>query len=128
MTTQEMHDGIVAWFTRPDAVLGRQDSGFACVYRGDSNPESNIRCGIGCMIPNKLYDPDMENTSIIPLLEDRDFDFPGLVEHFGSVNRSYMMEVQHAHDNLQFVEGVAEFLDKLKYIAEDFGLTHKVEA
>lgn len=123
-TKTEVFDAIEAHFSKPDAVLGQGppdpddllSGGVVCLYRGDKDPASPVRCGIGAIIPDELYRTFWENKSVSTIFDElivcgvigreRDFD-----DHF-------LTRVQDAHDVSTSVEG---FLDRLKTLRKDYG-------
>lgn len=60
LNRQQVYEKVREFFSRPGAVFGY--SGSMCVYRGDGDPLSPVRCAIGCLLPDNLYDDGMENT------------------------------------------------------------------
>jgi hypothetical protein len=64
------------YFSRPDAVLAYEatfkydeDSG-QCVYRGNGDPASSVRCGIGSLVPDSEYDPEWEGEGVYGIWSD----------------------------------------------------------
>lgn len=101
MTTQEAYEAIREFFSRPEATLAWDEGLGECVYRGGGEPDSPIRCAFGCILPDDLYSPNMEGTSVI-ILKDSE---PGsmwkpVLRHFEGVNLKFLERAQHAHDSL----------------------------
>lgn len=141
MNAQEMYEGVRAWFSRDGAQFAyvvEQDGGtggFQCLYRGDGNPESQVRCGIGCQIPDRMYEPSMEGNSITDLLgateEDEDANeiglrWPEISTLFEGVPSDFLDEIQNVHDtiaqnvsvdSLTHQEGLEQFLNELDKLA-----------
>lgn len=98
---------VRAWFSRPEAVYG-YDGYNSCIYRGDENPASEVRCGIGCLMPDELYRPEMEGTAVGAFFDDDSLPFLD-PEYVPSWER-----LQAAHD--RFAEGgfpCSEFVEWL---------------
>lgn len=47
--------------TQREAAIGNDDE---CMYRADSG---RLKCAVGCLIPDDLYDPDIEGVGITQL-------------------------------------------------------------
>jgi hypothetical protein len=97
---------------------------YGCSYRGDGN----TCCAVGMLIPDALYDPRFESTSVSSLLRDR-YDFRcaiGLTDEMlesGDIE-SLLSGMQAAHDRaLRGERWVEEFTTRMREIAGDFGLT-----
>lgn len=71
-------------------------------YRGD---DGNA-CGIGCVIPDDIYNPLMEGLELKELFEK----FPKVAEHFRNVDILMLYRAQHMHDDLDVGEW-PDFLD-----------------
>lgn len=54
MTPEEARQGIIDWFSKPDAVFGYDRENGVCMYRY-GGPESHVRCAVGCLIPDQWY-------------------------------------------------------------------------
>jgi hypothetical protein len=66
-----------------------------CCYRGPGD----LKCAIGCLIPDALYEKDMDenaSTSIGTLLSSR----LSIKEHFKGVNHDLLTRLQMCHDNI----------------------------
>lgn len=129
MTPQECYDGIVAFFSKDGAQLARGEGG--CYYRLDpANSEPNyaeapLKCGVGCLIPDKKYRPAMDHVygSIDEWIEDYD---GGVNTHsraaetfrdiFGDdpATMRFLSDAQGAHD---YATDVPDFLAALKHVA-----------
>lgn len=57
MTRQQIFDTVVAHLRQQGR---RSERNGACAYRG----EDGAMCAVGCLIPDKLYDPAMEGAEI----------------------------------------------------------------
>ena len=123
MTKQEAYDQIKAYFSRPNAVLARVEEideegnlfTGECFYMDDNGN----KCAVGCLIPEDLYDMNMENKSVDSLI-DEDY---GLEEFFGKENLDsslfrFLSDAQNLHDH-KSTKNVSHFLEKLEVLAED---------
>lgn len=125
-TTNEVLDAVKEYFSRPGAVLAAnmdaEDGEVRCVYRGDNDPASPVRCAIGCLIPDELYNPDWEGYSACAVL-------PTLVENgviaadLATGGHCYFFDMlQAAHDDLVTEgQGVERFLERLEMLREEHG-------
>jgi hypothetical protein len=86
-----------------------------CQYRLGDQADSLIRCGIGHLIPDNRYDPDMEGIDVISLNED--------YELFIESDISFLISIQTAHD-LSLDEGMDGYVNRMKRVAEIYNLTY----
>lgn len=123
MTKQEIVNEIFKWFTQPGAVLGSEpvsEDGMTCVYRGEGDPTSKVRCGIGCLIPDDVYDPTYEGSAVSHLVfEPTVIRHDELIAVIGDQNVGFLCEIQNAHDDST---DVGEFLTQLGEIARQHEL------
>lgn len=68
MTNQEAYEKVRAHFSRPDTVFGLDPLTDECVYRADCDAYSPVKCSIGVLIPDELYESWFENESIFTLI------------------------------------------------------------
>lgn len=61
-----------------------------CAYRG----EDGTKCAIGCLIPDKLYDPEIEGKRVGELF--REHEWPKNL--LGDIDMSLLIRLQHVHD------------------------------
>lgn len=90
MTTQDAYEAIRAWFLDPTVPYGYANG--ACVYRGDEEATSPIRCAAGCLIPDKDYRPDWEGSGSDKVIE-------ALPVHFLEVDADFLDKAQCLHDS-----------------------------
>lgn len=112
MTKQESYQIMHEYFSRPGAVVARGPGG--CMYRAPNGS----KCAVGCQIPDELYDPEMEGTTISALVHD----FPKLVEFFGKEElanslKTFLAEAQWAHDMI--AQDAADFITLLDRLATE---------
>jgi hypothetical protein len=142
MNTQQAYEQIREFFSRPGAVLAWSESAEQCVYRepdaydnpdydpdDDQNYEwpvtfvyranSPVRCALGCLIPDELYDPVLEGRGVANILADN----KPLTDYFAGVDQGFLVEAQAEHDAIASSSGlIADFLEALDQIAHDYGL------
>lgn len=84
------------------------DYGLECAYRGDNG----LKCAIGCLIPDELYNEKMEGISIHGLARK----FPSLGKIFRDVNMDMLLELQGVHDDTP----VERWGERLGYVFKRF--------
>lgn len=91
-----------------------QDHHDSCFYRFN-----NLKCAIGILIPDKLYDPDMEGLPIESLL-----NFPELAPHLLASDRALIKSIQLLEDlqSCHDDEPVEDWKLILHAIAHEFNL------
>ena len=116
MNVQQAYEKIVDHFSEPGAELANNEAGpTSCVYRGDYDAKSPIRCAFGVLIPDELYTPDFENTTAFNLFDNH----PQLTALFDDVGtRRFIVEAQRLHDDCI---SVGDFLYGLKRVAARHG-------
>lgn len=134
MTTQELHEKQIRYFTQPGAeyaILWTTDEW------GDETKECQYRtpsgkgCAIGCAIPKKLYDPCFEGKSVDALMGiftgyHNPGASPALREFFFGVDVEYMRESQRLHDDFSGSESIEHFVYELRKLGEKYGLKEVV--
>jgi len=111
MTTQEAYDQIQAFFSATGASLS-MDANSQCYYRHPDN--SAVRCAVGCLIPDNLYDQSFEGDAVGAIIADSD----PIAQLFGGIV-AFLGDVQIAHDESK---DVVAFLDRLESVADDHGV------
>lgn len=102
----------------------------SCAYRG----RAGAKCAIGCMIPDDVYEPQMEGRNIASLLgkiggPDRPIE--ALVVLFEGINVQFILDLQVLHDTDQnwdengFRRKSPEVIEHLRWIAMQYGVTYK---
>lgn len=90
MTKQEIYDTVCAHLAQQKRRAFENGS---CRYR----TSDGLKCAIGCLIPDDLYDPRMDdpavNIGVVSLLDL----FP-LDPIFGDVSELFLASIQNAHD------------------------------
>ena len=106
MTNQEIFNKVykhlLSQRLRSEAIDG-------CRYR-----INGLQCAIGCLIPDKFYNPKMEGKSISGALKQ----FPGLRKLFNKENVDLLTSLQILHDN----EPVSMWSYQLERVAEKYHL------
>lgn len=115
LTNQEAYEQIRSFFSKPDAKYGHAGID-GCVYRGPNN----VRCAVGCIIPDELYDESFEILGGVLHLsgEKAEALLAYLPEDLG-----FLVEVQSLHDNLAWDKAPMDiFIEKLDKLAAKYGL------
>lgn len=130
-STQEAYERIRAWFSQPSAELCGErldDDEIVCYYRGPGGQT----CAAGSVIPNRLYDEQIESKSFHAVASGRvttgtgapDIDTSAIRDFFTNVDAKFVDQAQAAHDGLVEANGsAAEFLIELDTLATEFYLT-----
>jgi hypothetical protein len=137
MTRADVLAKVREHFSKPDAALSFQygygddtadedPDAFVCVYRKDEDPYSPVRCAMGVLIPDELYDPRMEATGASQLVgenptwnNDNEYGDATGVYSLGhlfaaDVTPEFLDAVQYAHDKTARAGGsVRDFLAAL---------------
>lgn len=103
LTKQQAYEHIRHYFTRPGARLSRGLD--RCYYR---HPDDGRACAVGCLIPDELYNPDMEGRSAHSVLT-RDLGWDDDLAVF-------LGAAQRKHDS---ANDVADFLLRLDALADE---------
>lgn len=100
---------------------------YNCQYR---SPEG-LKCAIGCLIPDEIYSPAMENKGCYTLLAN----FPGVSKFLGISldprkedieDRQLLVRLQHTHDSQEYWKSTQSMRERLKYIAEQYNLDSSI--
>lgn len=130
MTTQELHEKQIRYFTKPRADYATLwttdewgDETKECQYRTPSGKG----CAIGCAIPKKVYDPCMEGKSIDALMGiftgwKTPEASPVLRELFADCDVEYMRESQRMHDDFAGSVPIEHFVYELRKLGAKYGL------
>ena len=111
MTNQEVYDKVKAHLLTQNAKSISKKYAL-CKYR---MIRSTKRCAIGCLIPDNLYEKEMEGNAVHNLLHD----FPKVKEFFDGVSSDLLDALQTVHDN----ELVKNWPRELEVVAKAYGLT-----
>ena len=110
MTNQEVYDKVKAHLLTQNAKSISKDGD--CKYR---MIRSTKRCAIGCLIPDNLYEKEMEGNAVHNLLHD----FPKVKEFFDGVSSNLLDALQSVHDS----ELVKNWPRELEAVAKNYNLT-----
>jgi hypothetical protein len=82
-----------------------------CLYRGDQG----TKCAIGCLIPDDVYKPEMENLGVMDVLRK----FPGVTTLFLGIDIEskdilFLSVLQDLHDNDSKFRNLSDNVDKLR--------------
>ena len=101
-TKQEAYDKIVEHFSKPDAVLGRDEFTGNGVSRRKSDPASPVRCAAGCLIPDEKYQAAFEGHGAHSERVVNAYTISFEVAHF-------VRDCQELHDKAAKFGGTVEF-------------------
>jgi hypothetical protein len=123
VTTQEAYEQIRAWFSRGDATLAF-DAGYdKCFYRLHSDVDSPVRCAVGCLIPDELYDEQLDDNNMH--VGTAIAYSPEISELLSDVSADFLSRAQRAHDETAKAGGTpAQFVSWL----DDIAVAHKLKA
>lgn len=131
MTQQEIFDAVLAHL-RKQGKASMSDPA-SCRYRGPGGTS----CAVGCLIPDELYDPLIENVSSTQIFKGyrpygRESDWPKLrpimdrlSKHLGAENEPLLDALQRAHDSELVAQGLPAWEYRMRVIARDFRLEYK---
>ena len=130
MTGQEIFDSVLAHLRKQgDASLNASGK---CAYRG----EGGTACAVGCLIPDELYDPRIENWGVGSILNLRTNGvgideteayrevLSRIASHLGQENEALLTDLQSAHDNQLAKSGLPAWEREMKRIAGNYGLVY----
>ncbi len=119
MTEQEIFDTVARHLLTQNAKSllfpdpGLEQDGTMCAYRAPTG----LRCAVGCLIPDELYDATMETCTVHALITN----FAAVGERF-SEHEDLLAALQSVHDNTE----VEFWKMDLASVAEDFHLNTEV--
>ena len=131
MTQQEIFDTVLAHL-RKQGKAAMDDKGNG-QYRG----LDGTACAVGCLIPDELYDPLIENISSDEIMGGgcplgRDGDWPKLqpimariANYLGAENKALLSALQDAHDACLAERGLPTWEEYMRIIAHGFSLEYK---
>lgn len=110
MTNQEVYDKVKAHLLTQNAKSISRKYGL-CKYR---MIRSTKRCAIGCLIPDNLYEKEMEGDAVENLLHS----YPQVKQFFVGVTPALLIDLQKVHD----CEAVKNWSRELENIAKVYDL------
>lgn len=114
MNNQEAFDKAVS------GVIKQGSKSFTsngCKYRGPNG----LKCAVGHLIPNDIYEPDME-TGITYLYQE----YPVIQKLFKDVDLGMLTDLQIAHDKADELNFTSSFKQIAWEIAKDYNLNTNV--
>jgi hypothetical protein len=128
MTNQEIFNKVLTHM-REQKVGSR--NGNKCMYRGDNN----TACAVGCLIPDHIYSPKMENVGLSSLLESGKEPNPRELalrnaladSSLPSTTWPLLRELQYVHDEYMPMyegENMDAWEDAMKMAAFTFNLNY----
>lgn len=109
VTEQEIFDRVATHLLAQQRASVSRDN-HRCRYRNDFG----LKCAIGALIPDDLYRPQMENLSVVRLLQN----FPELSHYMPDNTLPLCKELQSIHDRTSS----DKWLIKLYKVAKQFKL------
>lgn len=91
--------------------------GLNCVYRGPGG----LKCAVGHMLPDDLYDPKMDDTTTAAGMLGT--EFPATAALFQDVPPDLLSDLQFAHDAMA-PGGAEKYEYQMQVIAKRFHLTY----
>ncbi len=118
MTDQEVFDKVVRHLWQQGERAGDGDS---CFYRGPGN----MKCAVGCLIPDDTYQPAMEGAGVVELLNKTSSKYAPALE-FLRPNLALLRLLQKTHDNPIYWSARERMAERLADIAETMSLNSLV--
>lgn len=104
MTNQEVFDKVVAHLRKQNAKSADNER---CLYRA---PDGKM-CAVGCLIPDEMYDPEMEGATASD-------EIVGQVLDELKIDWKLALDLQYIHDDYD----VEEWEERLEFIAMQYKL------
>jgi len=142
LTNQQAFDAALFGIRKQGYTRSVDDRTLVCMYRHPK--DSSIRCAAGHIIPDDVYDPLVENSTIRQILGDnlceeldthappRNLPITGWLRRQvkGGLNIRLLSELQHAHDETldasdtenRFSRGIDAFEAEMARIAREYNL------
>lgn len=119
-------------FSQPGVEFGYDSVESSCVYRGDGDRTSSVRCAFGVIVPDKLYDPSFEGMVASDVMREDNrisdlfdgeivSDIPALSD--SNYSSTFIDALQELHDGAAVRgDSIAHFLRELdKFEQEQLG-------
>lgn len=111
MKKQEIFDKVAAHLL----TQGRKSfKNGRCAYRGDGG----LACSAGCLIPDKMYDPEMEGLGVTSLFRC----YPAVKKLIGKNNKDLLYDLLRIHDHWESTN----WEERLFYVSTRENLSPKV--
>ena len=111
MDTQQAFEMAVKHL-RKQGRRSLQYGAITCMYR---IPESGLKCAVGALIPDELYQESFEGVGIVRLIDT----FDEINKLFENVNFKLLEDLQNIHDNYE----VTNWENELQELSIVYGLT-----
>lgn len=122
MTEQEIFNKVYLHLKGQGCKAGTMTASksFNCAYRGPNNTS----CAVGCLIPDELYDPEIEGVGVGRIgrigglggmgLNYKSEKLRAILTEIGLADHlRFLVKLQLAHDGSEAIEEVFENLEKL---------------
>jgi hypothetical protein len=117
MNTQQAYVKIRKWFSDPSHEPGYETTTDRCVYRYGGDPKSQVRCAVGCLIPNRIYDPSLDDPNLSGVVASSAVTYTNeLSDFFQDVDVDFLESVQTLHDDMCIGRDVPKGFDRVKFI------------
>jgi hypothetical protein len=123
LSLQNTYDRVRTWYSKPGAVYGYNEETGKCVYRGNDDPTSQVRCAGGVVLPNGKYDPNLEGSLVHDQTSGPWMGLFGKTPIEAASGIHFLQDIQHCHD--EYAENdrpMADFIEELDEIAAAAGL------
>ena len=121
MDEQTIYDTVCAHLAQQKQ---RAASNGKCLYR---TPDG-MRCAVGCLIPDELYDPRMDDPYLFSTaIESVINEFPQLCSLFSNVRPILLIKLQEVHDSQRHIGDPDGLRERLSEVAKELGLTPGAE-
>ena len=111
LTNQKVFNAVATHLLKQNK---RSGFGLKCLYRGPNG----LKCAVGVLIPDSIYEKDMESKNAGYLLDN----YPAVKKLLAGVSSGLLEKLQSIHDTVPMSQWKAD----LSYLAENFGLRSTV--
>ncbi len=118
MEAQEIFDTVATHLLRQGRRSMFEDSPSVCAYRG----AGGTKCAVGVLIPDELYNPEMEMRTIYGLVENPTKRQACSLPDWMEDNLELLANLQSVHDRASSWKSSYTMKSGLKEIAEEFSL------
>lgn len=117
ITHQGAFDKVVRYFVYNKMPISYKSTG-GCFYRMPDPVYGTLKCSIGILIPDAIYDPEMEEKGIGMLT----FMYPNVDRRFVKILLEDLINLQHLHDRSWRGRTSCQIAETLVDYAEQCGL------
>ena len=119
MTPQEIFNTVALHlFAQKCRSASGPEGMMTCLYRGPNG----TKCAVGALIPDELYNPDMEHNILQELMKFTEFELPS----YFADNLNLLSDLQRNHDSRMNWTAPSILASKLRLVARSFKLSSKV--